>query len=520
MIIVADQHIFHAPHGCTKRECAELHRLNISGILVAKSCISTFRPRAYKKWHPEDMSLCWCGIRMKDSLPKERLRELASTFPHGDQALHCISAGLGLQSHRATGADLPPELFTLILHAMAPDYAGSRGHGIGDLRTIAACALVCRYWATTFRPLLLEHRLLNITSHNMVRSVQCMMRWKGSERIGSLRTLVARHKFRVNVYFGHSEETDPWLHHVPFLGIKAEEIHLTLTGTYFANYMRTSISPSPYGNLPIPSSACHTPFTTVVLSDFQALSFNALVKLLQRFKRARTIRIKKVAWEPCTAQGVVPLHRTAPRRNPIGAGPLFVTIAECTDCMLLCLQTCLLYPDFPLCAVSDAERNAVARLLVTAFGQVDDINMSWDGIGDTVHFKLNGTSTYSDYELAFTCPRDHEAAAANGSRDRHIKAICHRVSLSYRPWKKDNKGANTDYTKFGAALHQFPSLCNVVCCFDDRKEIGRDFLHRLKIPIPFLPEHIAFNVACCKSPFVAETAWELFDAETCQIIGV
>ncbi|KAI0684046.1 hypothetical protein BC835DRAFT_1310728 [Cytidiella melzeri] len=510
MIIIADQHIFHAPNGCTDSEFTELRRLNISVIPVANSCISTFLPRAYKKWPPEDMPLCWCGMLMRNSLPKESLRELASTFPHDHKALNCISAGVDIQFHRTTGKDLPPELITPILHAMAPDSASSRGNGHGDLPTLAACALVCRYWATTCRPILLKHRLLNITSHNMVRSVQCMMRWKGSERIGSLRPLVAKRKFRVKVCFDHDEETNPWLHHVQFLGVKAEAIDLTLTGTSFANYMRTSTSPSPYGNISIPSPARYAPFTTVALSDFHAFSFNTLIKLLQHFKRARTIWIGKVTWEPRIAQGVVPFHPPARSRNSIGVGPLCVAItAKCTDRVLLCLQTCLLYSDFPLCAVSAVERSAIVLLLRKLIEEDDDIDMSWDGTEDTVRFTMIGRGCES--VLSFTCPR--QAMAVNGLRDRSVRAICFRIGCSPRL---------ADYTEFGAALHSFPSLLNVVISFDATDRFSYVISRRMETPKFTIPEHIALNLACKtvgerSSP--TSRYWELFNAATYQLIA-
>ncbi|KAI0692335.1 hypothetical protein BC835DRAFT_1357773 [Cytidiella melzeri] len=249
--------------------------------------------------------------------------------------------------------------------------------------------------------------------------------------------------------------------------------------------MRTSASPSPYGNTPIPPPAYHTPFTAVVLSNFYAFSFNALIKLLQHFKRARTIRIEKVKWESPAAQDVVSLHRRALGRNSLAARPLCITITGCTDCSSLCLQTCLLYSDFPLCVVPAAERAAVAQLLMIFRDSISSTMMSWDGTEDTVRFKITKNSKLT-YILSFICPQ--EATTVNDHGHRRIKAIC--VQVSSGTWGAIN------YPEFGRVLCLFPALLNVVVSLDSSGDMRNDFFERQNIRRPTVPAHIAFNVAC------------------------
>ncbi|KAI0692331.1 hypothetical protein BC835DRAFT_1416623 [Cytidiella melzeri] len=318
---------------------------------------------------------------------------------------------------------------------------------------------------------------------------------------------------RASVRVDHDVETDPWLHHVPFLGIKVAAIDLTLTGSAFASYMRTSASPSPHWNVPRSLPPFYTPFTTVALSSFHAFSFNALIKLLQHFKRSRTIHVKHVNWEPPAAQAIGPVRHRNPGRNSFGTGPLCVTATECTDCVSICLQTSLLYPDLPLCAVSVAERNAVAQLLASVPDldyQVTNTVMNWDGIDDTVRFTIIEFGE-PKHIVSFTCP--HEATAANGSRDRRVNAMSLRVLE--RTWDADT------YIKFAADLHHFPFLLNVVVSFSYFGVMRNDFFQRREIGGLILPEHVAFSVACPREqPQSSETAWELYNAATLQPIGL
>jgi hypothetical protein len=197
-----------------------------------------------------------------------------------------------------------------------------------------------------------------IVSLGIVRSVQCMLAWKGSNNLLGLNTLLGRDTMRLSVSVDGSKPSAkiPWLHHVAFIPLKSTECHVTLTGYHFADhdYLWLRCGASPRSIPP-----CFNPFTTVTLRNFPAPSFKHLSHAIRNFRRARRFYFLKVTW-PLENGSLV----NGTTRAGILATPKAIVIDayECSDNIVLCLHVAISYPNFPLRNVSTAELETIKEM--------------------------------------------------------------------------------------------------------------------------------------------------------------
>ncbi|KAI0753934.1 hypothetical protein BC629DRAFT_1175167 [Irpex lacteus] len=128
-----------------------------------------------------------------------------------------------------TAANIPPELFPLIL-----DYIGTDDRGDGSLserrdiglRDWQACSLVCLYWANHCRRYMFYYLINNLHSKNQLDALRRLIAFEGSKRLNPLSSLVSRPTLRVQ----QTWDSRSWIHHIHPLPLKNTTCNLTLRG--------------------------------------------------------------------------------------------------------------------------------------------------------------------------------------------------------------------------------------------------------------------------------------------------
>ncbi|KAI0696745.1 hypothetical protein BC835DRAFT_1341380 [Cytidiella melzeri] len=512
MIIIKDKHIYQSPNGNTVGEFEEFCRRYSAGQLaVEASCLSAFYPETPSlDWDGEDSNPLDAGV------PGQNSHHQSQQLCMGGDAGLCVTfeeyiAQLALAEDdestsrrlpHKTGADLPPELFAPILSYIQQDcmlvQIGTQGPR--RLQPLETCALVCSHWANICRPSILRQRLECITSPNLLRSVKCMLEWKGGEHLTGLSRFVASNAFYVSVRAGGHERGGPWMHNVALLGIQAAVSYLTLTGHHVSQDTRSWFSKSPHWALPRSLPSCFTPFTEVELINMHAPSFNALIKLLRSFRNTRRFQINNVTW--ALGQGIAPAQSLVSGPTSVTPKSVSVETFECTDNGLLCLQTCLLYPEFPLRDVPEVERNIAARSLGLPNPRLwTGLDMEWDGTDDTVRFMLRGAVPACI--LSMTCPR--HIATANAPNSRHILAF----SIHFPSSLRASYTPIVNHAAILAAALEIPSLCYILISFNGLQTMYRNIGQYSQLRRDL--QHVTCRFACrlprgdgLRSPLVDE----------------
>lgn len=227
----------------------------------------------------------------------------------------------------ATGADIPPELFTRILAYVGTDEKGkgqpwdrAKGDGLQDLKS---CSLVCVYWATQCRYILLFWRCIYVHSLEEMKSLDLSAK-HGSKRFAMLGELI---------YGWRLEQTwtsQSWCHtrYNSSFRLKKHDVyhsrdgrHLTLQGPVPPS-LPVSALHSPYWSLPRSMPACSAVFDSLELKDIHFPSLFSLSKLLRQFKFLRWLSLEKITWDHDWL--------LAPVLRP-GSNSLTVSARACTD---------------------------------------------------------------------------------------------------------------------------------------------------------------------------------------------
>ena len=258
--------------------------------------------------------------------------------------------------YTASASNIPPELFPLIL-----DYIGTDERGDGSLSerrdrglwSWQACSLVCLYWANHCRRYIFYYLINNLRSKEQMAALRRLISSKGSQRLASVASLVARPTLRVE----QTWDSWSWIHHVHPLPLKNTTCHLTLRGPV-PGKLPVSAYHSPHWSLPRTMPAQYTPYANCHLKDIEFPSFRDLALLLKHFKKASSFSFENLMWPPAENNDLIrirPFSSTPDSSDLEAVWAYGIEASRCTDNFLALSQACRLYPDYPLANILESD---------------------------------------------------------------------------------------------------------------------------------------------------------------------
>lgn len=257
-------------------------------------------------------------------------------------------------SRLITAANIPPELFPLIL-----DYIGTDDYGDGSLserrnrglRDWQACSLVCLYWANHCRRYMFYYLINNLHSKDQLDALRRLISSDGSKRLTPLGSLVARPTLRVQ----QTWNSRSWIHHIHPLPLKNSTCNLTLRGPVPADLSLTAYR-SPHWSLPRTMPVQYTPYAHCQIQNINFPSFRDLTLLMKHFKKASALSFESLTWPQSSELNNIfirPFTTTPDSFDMEYKWAYSIEAIRCTDNMLVLEHARQLYPDFPLSNIQD-----------------------------------------------------------------------------------------------------------------------------------------------------------------------
>ncbi|EKM52871.1 uncharacterized protein PHACADRAFT_198919 [Phanerochaete carnosa HHB-10118-sp] len=228
-----------------------------------------------------------------------------------------------------TGADLPPEILSRILHCVTP--ARFYWHDLAKLRRwkheVVASSLVCKYWSEAIRPLLFKELQLH-----SAEDVQFLKNIIGSPEFTT--SSLSRAIQRIHI---HQEVTEAksWFHHVHGLSARLRETKFDCTVVSQAgNAGNAAPMPSrwaPFASMPsITPSSGYVRLSWLRLSGVVFTSTTELARLVDNFPTLKCCVCNQVTFSDLSP--VVQSRRTR-RRTSLAL--CACTISRCKDMTVL-----------------------------------------------------------------------------------------------------------------------------------------------------------------------------------------
>lgn len=271
----------------------------------------------------------------------------------------------------ATAADLPPELFPLILDYLRTDvrgiYLGYDPKRDVWVRDMMSCSLVCLYWANLCREYLFSDWTLVIKSLAEFLTLE-------SYAAGGCTRLVQLHRFIRRFKVEQTWDSAAWCYRIhKSCLIQSGETHLFLSGPVPSHLPRSAYR-SPHWSLPRSLPSCYLPFPNVTLRDIQFPCLSDLLALLSHFKHSeRYITLESVTWAEVDIHGPV---RTFGRRQETRRRYPILSARGCTDNAVVCILATGALETWPASHLRETElANIFALVRVIAGMGSDDIRV-------------------------------------------------------------------------------------------------------------------------------------------------
>lgn len=269
----------------------------------------------------------------------------------------------------ATAADLPPELFPLILDYLRTDNRGYEEY-IREVwvRDMMSCSLVCLYWANRCREYLFRGHEVVIKSLAEFLTLESYAT-DGCTRVVPFYDVIRR--FTVE----QTWDSAAWCYRISTSClIRSGETRLVLSGPVPSHLPRAAYR-SPHWSLPRSMPSPYLPFTNVTLRDIHFPCLSDLLALLRHFKHSECdIILERVTWAEVDIHGPV---RTFGRRQETRQRHWPVVIAGgCTDNAVVCILATGALETWPASHLRETElANIFALVRVIAGMGSDDIRV-------------------------------------------------------------------------------------------------------------------------------------------------
>lgn len=226
-----------------------------------------------------------------------------------------------------TAANIPPELFPLLLSYVGTDERGAgapwerrRGEGLRDLQS---CSLVCLDWANMCRPVIFGSKPVTVLSLEHMEGLEFYAR-HGSVRLTPIRTLLTGWELE------QTWTSPSWCHRPHETAARldcsvAADHRLHLSGPVPSGLPPSALH-SPHWSLPRSMPASFTPVGVLHLADIHFPSLSSFVKHIRHFKSLRKLCLVRITWDEDDS--------TIVRSLPCGLA--YVKAEECTDNAHLC----------------------------------------------------------------------------------------------------------------------------------------------------------------------------------------
>lgn len=270
----------------------------------------------------------------------------------------------------ATAADLPPELFPLILDYLPTNDQGREWNVEREVwvRDMMSCSLVCLYWANLCRLYLFSRHKVEINSLAEFLTLESYAA-DGCTRLVPLYDVIPR--FTVE----QTWDSAAWCYRISKSRLRALRwSDLVLSGPVPSHLPRAAYR-SPHWSLPRSMPSCYLPSTIVTLRDIHFPCLSDLLALLSHFKHSEGyITLERVTWAEVDIHGPVPSfgrrQETRQRHWPT------VSARGCTDDTVVCI---LATGALETCAMSHLRETELANIsalvrVITGMGS-DDIRV-------------------------------------------------------------------------------------------------------------------------------------------------
>jgi hypothetical protein len=224
----------------------------------------------------------------------------------------------------------------------------------GPLYTLKSCSLVCRYWANQCR----RYMFLNSTLH--LRSLQKAEQFRnftinGSKNLDSLCSFISA----VAVYQSYaSPKSFADLAYMPETREKLWKMQLQ--GPLPSNAPTESLSAPHWGAL---NSRRLPPFVTsyrrFILKDVDYPSFSHLARCLKYFKNTTQFIFMNLTWSKKSIESMIQFDKPTNHSRE----SMTITAEGCTNDLLVCMQTAMMYPNFALRTVPDHDQRWVTQMM-------------------------------------------------------------------------------------------------------------------------------------------------------------
>ncbi|KAI0347659.1 TPR-like protein [Trametopsis cervina] len=283
-----------------------------------------------------------------------------------DGATDLVTAWPKREGRPATAADIPPELFEVIIHSTPDEVHGaifgdSGGLGQSCAMTLCTFSLVARSWARFARPLIWGGKTLTIWTIDEAREVQ-RISLTGSQRMPRVVDMIEQ------IEAAQWYDDEPWLHHLANFDpvIKQKCKKLELCGPIpDALAHRTSLSSPLWGSMYHIGQARFIlrHITEVELCNIHFTRFQHLVQLIRHFPHVTTLSISQVTWDETGAEMPQAVHT---KRCTLKVN---IEVRGCTDNSFLFMALHGVYSQLPLHNVPASERIYLAKFLQKRCGK-------------------------------------------------------------------------------------------------------------------------------------------------------
>lgn len=259
----------------------------------------------------------------------------------------------------ATAADIPPELFPLILDYIRTDNSGEyeRKRDVW-VRDMMSCSLVSLYWANRCRDYLFHNESL------VVQSLTDFLTLESYAANGSTR-LVPVYSLIQHLDIKQTWGSTAWCYRIcrsRLLDLHkratTQEPNLILAGP-IPPHLSAAAYRSPLWSLPRSMPSYHLPLAKVTLRDIQFPCLSDLVALLRHFQHLNAIALESVTWSKDDVQ--IPFRRLG-HRQETQQQRLRMVANNCTDDILLCILETSRLPTPPFSYISDIELTSFVAL--------------------------------------------------------------------------------------------------------------------------------------------------------------
>lgn len=269
----------------------------------------------------------------------------------------------------ATAADLPPELFPLILDYLCTDVRGDdeddRDVWVQDMMS---CSLVCLYWANRCREYLFRGHEVVIKSLAEFLTLESYAA-DGCTRLVPLYDVIRR--FTVE----QTWDSAAWCYRIYKSRLRALRwSELVLRGPVPSHLPRAAYR-SPHWSLPRSMPSCYLPLFNFTLHDIHFPCLSDLLALLRHFKHSEGfITLESVTWAEVDIHG--PVRSFGRRQEMRGRDWPTVIAGGCTDNTVVCILATGALETCPMSHLRETELANISALVrvITGMGS-DDIRV-------------------------------------------------------------------------------------------------------------------------------------------------